>query len=829
MPFIARPRWLLTINAAAVQPTAVSIVSEIGECLTTAADLEIDLTSGAAPGAKQAVDLRIADLDALVSWPVFAGYVQETIATSDPNRVVVRCQGELSKMRDTWDADADFTGDTDGEAIEAALTASDVAYTGAHIQDAGYVLGALVPIIGTKRTSRSTVVKELNRVLGMALVEIAGDVQRFAYDLVPDAANIVKTFIRGVDADFWGNERTRGAIDEIKNAWTVNGVGFPCDGAGDFDEDGSCRCQLFGKAEGSNAALGSGVRVEPSGEQSDVIQDEDIAAWVAERLMRWWNRVQDRITVQTGFDPEVTIGMTIGAQDSIAGVHLTAAAASTPYLVTRQEIKDHDATYQCTGGAAGDTGAVTSGVEKRCNKSIGSGSPILPGFTPPTIIGPIGPTPIAYDACTGVTVTADPPGGSYGTAQTVTLTASVDAAIYYTVDGSTPTTASARYTEPITIAVTTALKLLAQPTGTACTTDPDAQAYAISGGGGVCEDAVGPDDPSSDWFTDIGTAIAVVAGELDCNEGSTGYNDAIAIAWDDDWQLTAVVEGSIVGPGTPEIELGIVTDEFFGIGAQISMYDDGASIDITTFGDGAFPDSQPFDVQAPMIWILARLGAWVFWSITQGANHLAGSLLWGSPPETGTLAIRVLCNNGSMQMTSAQHCVGSGIGEPIAANWTALVGSWSFPGDTEAINGGTGDADAYAAGHVFDGTERCRWRGAVSFGATDETLFTFALDDSEGAATGDFCGFQVTIGATPAVDVSTFDGFQETLSLDLAGGDVFFFDADPGANVFRLTLQGLTHVYPLGTWPGPKTLHVQHGTGIAVDLDVTDMAIVGGG
>lgn len=405
MPFLIAPRYLLTIAGDQTLPTSVSIVSELGECLTTSADIEIIVASGAAPAVKQAVSLDIADLATSLLWPVFAGYVQETVATSDPNRVVVRCQGELSLMRDTWDADTDFSGDTDGDTVKAALTASGVTYTSGHIQDAGYVLGAIVPVVGTKRTARSTIVKELDRILGMALVEIAGDVQRFAYSLVPDAGDVVKTFTRGVDADFWGNERRRGPIDDIKNYWNVTGVGFPCDGSGAYDAEGSCNCTIFGKAQGTNTALGSGVRVEPSGESSDVIQDQDLAEAVAARLMAWYNRNQDRITVQTGFDPVVTIGMTIGVKDPIAGVHMTSDAADKPYVITRQEIADFDATYQCVGGVAGDTGTVTSGVEKRCNKATGSGVPIAPGFTPPPLTGPIGPSSAPYDpGAGGVTV-----------------------------------------------------------------------------------------------------------------------------------------------------------------------------------------------------------------------------------------------------------------------------------------------------------------------------------------------------------------------------------------------------------------------------------------
>ena len=65
---------------------------------------------------------------------------------------------------------------------------------------------------------------------------------------------------------------------------------------------------------------------------------------------------------------------------------------------------------------------------------------------------------------TAPTVTISPAAGTFASTQSITLTANEPSTIYYTTDGSTPTTSSTVYSSPISISATTTLKYFAKDT-----------------------------------------------------------------------------------------------------------------------------------------------------------------------------------------------------------------------------------------------------------------------------------------------------------------------------------------------------------------------------
>ena len=130
---------------------------------------------------------------------------------------------------------------------------------------------------------------------------------------------------------------------------------------------------------------------------------------------------------------------------------------------------------------------------------------------------------------TAPTVSASPSGGLFNTGQSVTLSLNETADIYYTTDGSDPTTGSATYISPIAISVTTTLKFMAVDAAGNQSSDYT-EVYTIDGdapdppvltpvGSGYINDAT----PILEWstVTDAATYAIQYAGNPDFTDATT--------------------------------------------------------------------------------------------------------------------------------------------------------------------------------------------------------------------------------------------------------------------------------------------------------------------
>jgi uncharacterized repeat protein (TIGR02543 family) len=163
--------------------------------------------------------------------------------------------------------------------------------------------------------------------------------------------------------------------------------------------------------------------------------------------------------------------------------------------------------------------------------------------------------------------TATPAGGSYTAAQSVTLSASKPATIYYTLDGTLPTTASLQYSSPIVISSSTTLSFFAVDTGgnggvantavyTIDTTAP-AITSTVPVSGSVDVSPVGA--RFSITFTEAVKGMPSLAATLKNN--TTGLYVPVSGSVSTDNKTHTFVPASPLVPGTPySIELAAVTD-----------------------------------------------------------------------------------------------------------------------------------------------------------------------------------------------------------------------------------------------------------------------------
>lgn len=138
---------------------------------------------------------------------------------------------------------------------------------------------------------------------------------------------------------------------------------------------------------------------------------------------------------------------------------------------------------------------------------------------------------------TAPTVTASPPGGSYNTAQSVTLTADDPAAtIYYTPDGTAPTTFSPVYSGPLLVSDSTTLAFFGVDgignTGVIATEDYTIDMVApmvtASPAGGTYSSVMSVTLASSE----PGTAIRYATGGTEPSGSSPAYTSPIALSSD---------------------------------------------------------------------------------------------------------------------------------------------------------------------------------------------------------------------------------------------------------------------------------------------------------
>jgi hypothetical protein len=485
------------------------------------------------PECGDTVLVRYYDFDASLMYDVYGGRLNRPDTESDPWGQDHTASDQLEKLRRTkrgGDMALSGAGRTEGDAVKLILDYCGITYDDADVADAGYVLGLEEPVAwhDDGSTSGAAMVAEFDRVFGMKTMTVGNNrVVRIPYDPTPAASTgAYRTLTKGETADWGRHHRGGGTRDDVVNAWKVAGA--------TIQVSDQCTATVWADAYDAVTELGPRVRTADGTFQSDLIQSEDLAEAVVRRLMRINNRIGEAGSATLGNDPNVYPGTKLHLVDPTYGIGATPRYAT----VTSYRWSFPTLELDFVAGPPGDEGTVTHGVDKVCNDSHteidipGGGFDFPPFDFPPIDLGdpldftPPDLDPLAFVPTGLLAVRAIPPGGSYAGSVTVRLVPNFVCTMYYTDDGSTPTTSSTMYTIDLTISTTTTLKFFGEQDAEHIS-PVRTEVYTITGGG------LGPVIPApGDWTTEFGVISYPDDGALsfhDPDDAQAYYDDGGAV------------------------------------------------------------------------------------------------------------------------------------------------------------------------------------------------------------------------------------------------------------------------------------------------------------
>jgi len=318
------------------------------------------------------------------------------------------------------------------------------------------------------------------------------------------------------------------------------------------------------------------------------------------------------------------------------------------------------------------------------------------------------------------TPTFSPAAGSYSSAQSVTISDGTSgAAIYYTTDGSIPTTSSTQYTGPITVSSTGKLEAIAVAAGdtnsavaTAAYTInlslPSAATPTLSPGAGSYSSAqsVTISDATS------GSTIYYTTNGATPTTSSTAYTGPITVSSTETLVAIAVATGysnSMVGSATYTISLPSVSTPTFSPAA--GAYTSGPSVTISD----------------------ATSGAAIYYT-TNGTIPTTASTAYIGPITVGSTetleAIAVAKGDANSAIASAAYTIASSLPTASAPTFSPAAGSYSST-QSVTLSDATSGATIY---YTIDGStptaSSTAYTGPITVSST-ETLEAIAV------ATGD--------------------------------------------------------------------------------------------
>lgn len=837
MTWSERHLWhRVTIEGNVVQTSGEVRISESVDQLSRVAEFSLAEQPTTEPEEGDSVLIETFDFTAGLVYTVFGGTVNALTIESQPWSMVLLANDQL-RLLDRIREGADFTltGMTPKEALMEVLDRVGCTYDPDDLADPDYVLGEREALQWMTDTPGSQITNELSSVFGCVLMTVGNDrILWLSHDATPaNGTGSYATYTRGTSEGFVGHGRSKGDRARIQNNWIVRGV------TAEINEN--CTATPFAKAVGTNPQLGRRRRTSEQVFSSDLIQSEDLAEAIVRRLMRETNRLPDERTTPMVNDPNVHPCTKVTIVDPTYGMGATTYA--TVLSVDRQ---GNQMTLRLAAGPGGSEGTVTTGVDKVCNDSHGDLDWPGDGFDfpdfdfPPIDIGEViiedPPDEPPWVVRGLLNVVAVPPGGTFADEVVVRLIPTYTCIIYYTDDGSTPTTSSTMYTGELTLTETTTLKFFGRTDATHIS-PVRTEVYTIGEGGG-CSLTI----ETGDW-TDNGLNGGVgpiVTDEIEIKDPEYPYawDQSFVVPVDQDWVLTMDVDpiGGIFDADTVEWQIGVGNSSAF---HNFAVYTDAEFIYARNHGnedDGeilnaGFIFGNAFSVSLAYF----ALSGDLIVSIEQDGDVVSSIVGDGGSFHASDYNVQLLTTHGIVHISNL--CLAL-----LDADVPFVPGDWEIEYGT-AFNAGPGEFEFLdeddALGKLVetgvfptDTPTRVQWTGSITVGTTEGVFLNLGLSDRVSFSATTY--IQILLDATGGDIVYAYgfgSGYDESPPGDLGGTIAFSLHFDPDANLLTGIVGGVTVSCALD-WDTENDIQptIDHGSAVTLDsLVITSQSFTVGG
>jgi hypothetical protein len=473
-----------------------------------------------------------------------------------------------------------------------------------------------------------------------------------------------------------------------------------------------------------------------------------------------------------------TAAYTIGATVATPTFSPVAGAYTTAQTVTISDATSGATIYYTTNG----TTPTTSSAVYSAPVAVGSSETleaiaVKSGFVNSAVAS------AAYTiGATAATPTFSPVAGAYTTSQSVTISdATTGAAIYYTTNGTTPTTSSAVYSAPITVASSETLEAIAVKTG--YFNSPAATAAYVIGAtlpAPTFSPAPGP-YTSSQTLTlsdaTAGTTIYYTTNGTAPTTSSTVYSGPISVASTETVKAIAV-------------ESGYTTSV-----AASGAYTIGAPAPTPTFSPvaGTYTAAQSVAISDTLA------GATIYYT-TNGTAPTTSSAVYSGPISVGSTETVEALAVATGYLNSAVGSAAYTINLPAAAPTFSVAGGVYTTSQTVTISDTTAGATIYyTTNGTTPTTSSAVYSGAITVSAT-ETLSAIAT--ATGYSTSPTTSATYTINNTTPAAAPAFSVAGGTYN---SAQTITMTDTTPGAVIYY-ALNGTTPTTSSTRYLGPVTV-----------------------